>query len=463
LSDLPFVETAGEDARPLWPVGKQDLEAWRAGLADPARRWLEATGFKAEAGDLAAVPDAGGGVAGWAVGQGETADFWTWGGLPAKLPGGLYRIDAAQDREQATGAALAWSLGTYAFDRYRRKPSPQRASLLLPEAADRREAAALACGIVRARDLINLPAGDLGPAELADAATALAGEIGATCRVIAGDRLLAENYPAVHAVGRAAANAPRLIDLVWGDAAAPRVTLVGKGVCFDTGGLDLKPSAGMRRMKKDMGGAATVLGLAEAIARRGLPIRLRVLVPAVENAVAGNAYRPGDILQTRKGLTVEVGNTDAEGRIILADALAEADTERPDLLVDVATLTGAARVALGPDLPALFTPDDRLAADLLEAGTATGDPFWRMPLHPRYRDWLKSKVADLSNVSEGAFAGAVTAALFLKEFVADTAAWAHIDSYAWNDEARPGRPAGGEPLGLRALYLAIERRFAAGA
>ncbi|HZD25433.1 MAG TPA: leucyl aminopeptidase family protein, partial [Alphaproteobacteria bacterium] len=283
---------------------------------------------------------------------------------------------------------------------------------------------------------------------------------GAAHEVIVGEDLLERNYPAIHAVGRAAARAPRLIDLTWGEPDAPKLTLVGKGVCFDTGGLDLKPSAGMLKMKKDMGGAATLLGLASMVMDAGLPLRLRLLIPAVENSVSGAAYRPGDILRTRRGLSVEVGNTDAEGRIVLCDALAEADGEEPALLIDCATLTGAARVALGPDLPALFTDDEALAADLLERGTALSDPLWRLPLHAPYAEKLKSKVADLNNVSDGPFAGAVTAALYLRAFVERTAAWAHIDTYAWNDQARPGRPAGGEPLAMRALFGLIAQRFA---
>ena len=278
--------------------------------------------------------------------------------------------------------------------------------------------------------------------------------------VTVGDDLLAANYPAVHAVGRAATRAPRLIDLTWGAADAPKLTLVGKGVCFDSGGLDLKPASGMKLMKKDMGGAALVLGLAGAVMGVGLDVRLRVLVPAVENAVAGNALRPLDVIATRKGITVEVGNTDAEGRLILCDALAEADSEAPDLIVDCATLTGAARVALGPDVPALYTPDDALAADLLRHAAAERDPLWRMPLWRPYREMLDSKVADINNIADGPYAGSITAALFLEEFVSETRAWAHLDMMAWNLKARPGRPVGGEAMGLRALYAMIVERFA---
>ncbi len=301
----------------------------------------------------------------------------------------------------------------------------------------------------------------MGPPELAVAAAQLADKHRAFYRVIAGDTLLAENYPMIHAVGRAAGpgREPRLIDMRWGDPAAPKVTLVGKGVCFDTGGLDLKPASGMRLMKKDMGGAATILGLADAVMTARLGVRLRVLVPAVENAVAGNAIRPLDIVKTRKGLTVEIGNTDAEGRLILCDALAEADGEKPRLLIDFATLTGAARTALGPDLPALFSNDDELAEDLLRAGKAQSDPLWRLPLWADYRGMYKSKIADLNNVSESPFAGAIQAALYLEDFVSPTTPWAHIDTFAWNGTSRPGRPEGGEALGLRAAYAMIAARF----
>ncbi len=301
----------------------------------------------------------------------------------------------------------------------------------------------------------------MGPAELAAAAERLAAEHGAAMRVVVGDALLAENYPCIHAVGRAAAASrqPRLVDLTWGDAAAPRVTLVGKGVCFDSGGLDLKPSSGMKLMKKDMGGAAHVLGLASMVMAAGLPVRLRVLIAAVENAVSGDAMRPLDVLATRKGVTVEVGNTDAEGRLVLADALWEAGRDKPELLVDVATLTGAARTALGPDLAALFSNDESLAADLLGAGEAAHDPLWRLPLFKPYRRMLDSKVADLANVSDSPYAGAITAALFLQEFVPPGTAWAHLDVLAWNPAGRPGRPDGGEALGLRALYAVIAQRF----
>jgi leucyl aminopeptidase len=310
-----------------------------------------------------------------------------------------------------------------------------------------------------ARDLVNTPAGDMGPEELAAAAVQVAEKAGACHRVIVGDALLAENYPTIHAVGRASTRAPRLVDIVWGEPGAPKVTLVGKGVCFDSGGLDLKPASGMRLMKKDMGGAAIVLGLAQAIIDAKLGVRLRVLLPCVENSVSGNAMRPMDVIRTRKGLTVEIGNTDAEGRLILCDALAEAATEKPALLIDMATLTGAARVALGPELAALFCNDDALAHGLLEAAEAEADPMWRMPLWRPYRKMLDSKTADLNNVSDGPHAGAITAALYLQEFVDPGIPWAHLDVMAWNPQSRPGRPEGAEATALRALYAHIAQRF----
>jgi leucyl aminopeptidase len=315
---------------------------------------------------------------------------------------------------------------------------------------------------VLARDLINTPAADMLPDGLEKAVRDLAVSHGAAVSVITGDDLLVQNYPMIHDVGRASAVAPRLIDLTWGNASARKLTLVGKGVCFDTGGLDLKPASAMGLMKKDMGGAATALGLAHMIMAAKLPVRLRVLIPAVENAVAGNAFRPGDVLKTRKGITVEIGNTDAEGRLVLADALTEAASENPELLIDCATLTGACRVALGPDMPGLFVDDDALAADAMTAARETHDLLWRLPLHQPYRKMIDSKVADINNAGEGGFAGAITAALFLKEFIPQGQPWIHVDTYAWNAADRPGRPAGGEALALRALFALVSKKFGKG-
>jgi leucyl aminopeptidase len=449
---------APHDAVPITLLGKGELAPWLERATGRERAWVKAAGFAAEKGKFLLLPGEEGSLARILAGIGRDEKVWSLAHLPEALPQGSYRLDAALGAEEATRAALGWALGTYRFTRYKeRKQAP--ASLTWPETADRAEVERLARAIFLVRDLVNTPAEEMGPDALAAAAEALARQHGARCETIVGDELLARNYPMIHAVGRASSRAPRLADLRWGSDDAPRVTLVGKGVCFDTGGLDLKPSTGMKMMKKDMGGAATVLGLASAIMDARLKLRLRVLVPAVENSVAGNAFRPLDVIRTRKGLTVEIGNTDAEGRLILCDALTEADGEKPEFLLDCATLTGAARVALGPDLPALYVNEDALAEEILEAGRREGDPMWRMPLWQPYRQMLESKVADLNNVSDAPFAGSVTAALYLQEFVSPTTPWAHLDLYAWNAKARPGRPEGGEAQCLRALYALLKRRY----
>jgi leucyl aminopeptidase len=374
------------------------------------------------------------------------------------VPAGRYRLADPLPPAAATRAALGWALGRYRFARYKGGVPVPVATLAVPDGADGEAVRRFTEADALARDLINTPAADLGPAELAAAVAQVGARYGASVREIAGEALLAERFPAIHAVGRASAQAPRLVELRAG-AAGPRVTLVGKGVCFDTGGLDLKPSTGMALMKKDMAGAACALALAQLVLDAGLPVRLRVLIAAVENSVAGNAYRPGDVLQTRKGLTVEVTNTDAEGRLVLADALALADEERTDLLVDLATLTGAARVALGPELPAAYSPTPSLTAALAVAGEAAGDPLWPMPLWAGYEDDLASKVADLANASSSGFAGAITAGLFLRRFVAPATPWLHVDLYGWNGRERPGRPVGAEAQAVRALYRMLRRRY----
>ncbi|MED5619165.1 leucyl aminopeptidase family protein [Ideonella sp. BN130291] len=449
--------TTPDTAVPITLVSAADLPAWLE--AHPAQRaWLSATGFKARPGSFALVPGANGELGQVLAAPAEGAPVWALAALPNALPEGRYRLDSALAPADATAAALGWALASYAFTRYRAaKRAP--AQLDLPAGADAAEVARLQGAVSLARDLINTPAEDLGPEHLAAAARAVAERSGAQLSVIRGDDLLAQNYPTVHAVGRASTRAPVLIDLRWGDASAPRVTLVGKGVCFDTGGLDLKTAAGMLHMKKDMGGAAITLGLAQALMDAGAPIRLRVLIPAVDNAVAGNAIRPLDIVRTRSGKTVEIGNTDAEGRLILCDALWEADTEEPDLLVDVATLTGAARVALGPDLQALFCDDEAAAQALQQAGMAAGDPMWRLPLWKPYLKNLDAKIADLKNVSGSPHGGAIYAALYLSEFVSKARTWAHLDVAGSNDKAQPGRPEGGEATGLRALYSYIRQRY----
>jgi len=438
--------------------GNAGLKTWLKSQPKMVNTWVNALKFKATAGTTCVVPDKDGSIARVLVGASKHFDPWQLAKLPGALPKGRYFLDADVDRNAANALSLGWALGTYQFARYKRGERTY-SELVWPRGADPDYVTALAKAIVLGRDLINVPAEDMGPAELAAVAKDIATEFSATLRQVVGEDLLAQNYPAVHAVGRASSRPPRLIDIVWGDKKHPRVTLVGKGVCFDTGGLDIKPAESMKLMKKDMGGAATVLAVARAIMELRIKVRLRVLVPAVENSVSGNAFRPLDVLNTRKGLTVEVGHTDAEGRLILSDALAEACEDSPELLIDVATLTGAARVALGTSLPALFCNDDTSATELLESGERVHDPLWRLPLFAAYRSSLDSKVADLSNISPGPYAGAITAALFLKEFVSDGIPWMHIDTMAYNLTAQPGRPVGGEVFGVRAIVDMLESRY----
>jgi leucyl aminopeptidase len=460
-NEEPFVPdtlVADADARtiPITPLTAEQLKAWLTRQPERLRRWVAGSRFEGTAGTHLVLPGDDGAPERVLLGVEDGPDIWSWGGLPKTLAEGRYRVDARLGAEKASRAALGWALGSYAFTRYR-KTKRKAAELVWPEAADRAAVSRIADATFLVRDLVNTPAEDMGPAELTEAVVKVARAHGARTQVIVGDALLKRNYPTIHAVGRASSRAPRLVDLRWGTR-GPRITLVGKGVCFDSGGLDLKPAQGMELMKKDMGGAAHVLGLAQMIMAAKLPVRLRVLVPAVENSVSGNAFRPLDIIRTRKGLTVEIGNTDAEGRLILCDALAEAATEKPDLIVDCATLTGAARVALGPELPAMFANDDDVAEALLRHARAEDDPLWRMPLHQGYRGMLDSRIADMNNVSSGPFAGAITAALFLQEFVDARIPWVHLDLYAWNPRARPGRPEGGEAMALRALYALIAER-----
>lgn len=461
---LPLVDTE-PDAVSLTLVTEEAYGRWSTEQSEKLRAWLEANGFEAKAGDLCLFPAPDGGLGGAVAGLGDGSNRWVTGGLARALPDRCYSIadvigvDDVDRSEVVTWVALSWCLGAYRFERYKSEQKSPPARLVWPDGIDRSYVEGAAKAAVLTRDLINTPAEDMGPADLAIAAKAVAEEHEGALRTVVGDDLIAENFPAIHAVGRAAEKTPLLIDLTWGNTDHPKVTLVGKGVCFDSGGLDIKPSSGMRLMKKDMGGAATVLGLADWIMRARLPVRLRVLIPAVENAVSGNAFRPGDILKTRKGSTIEVGNTDAEGRVILADALCLAGEEDPDLLIDCATLTGAARVALGPELPAMFSPDDVLAADLVEAGEQHNDPVWRLPLWANYRKLIDSKVADINNAGESGFAGAITAALFLQTFVDKDTPWAHFDLFGWNPDDKPGRPAGGEAYAQRAVFSAIEKRF----
>lgn len=445
---------------PISPITATTLDGWVAAADPRIAAWVKATGFKAKPGEVALLPDDKGGLSRVLLGvdSAERTGLWDYAGLPGTLPPGRYAVDSEIAPADATRAALGWALATYRFDRYTTMP-PAEAELVWPKGADRGYVERAAAGTALARDLVNTPANDLGPTRLAEEAKALAKAYKAKFSVLVGDQLLKKNYPTIHAVGRGAADAPRLIDFTWGDPSHPKVTLVGKGVCFDTGGYDIKPSNGMLMMKKDMGGSAQVLGLARMIMDAGLKVRLRVLVPAVKNMISGDAFLPMDVIRTRKGLTVEIGNTDAEGRLILCDALAEADSERPDLLLDYATLTGAARVALGTDLPALFSNDDGVAGDWIRCGLDEEDPVWRLPLHAPYKPMLKTKIADLSNTGSAPYAGAITAALFLEHFVSPTTRWAHIDLMAWNLKDRPGRPEGGEAMAMRSAFRMIEHRF----
>lgn len=457
-----LIEDDGTATVPLIPVGPGSLAEVAKDLSAGIAGWVTAAGYGAKPGTVLLLPgEAGKPLGGALVGVEGDEDIWSWGGAAQILPPGNYRIEGISATSSANRAALGWALGSYAFTRYKDNGRQMR-SLAWPKGVDRTWVTAAATATTLVRDLINTPAADMGPAALAEAAKELAGEFGADFAVTVGDELLERNYPAIHAVGRAAAVAPRLIDMSWGDPGHPKVTLVGKGVCFDTGGLDLKPSRGMALMKKDMGGAATALGLARMIMMTGLPVRLRVLIPAVENSVSGNAMRPRDILQTRKGLTVEIGNTDAEGRLVLADALTLAMEDKPDMLLDFATLTGAARAAVGPGIAAMFSPDDSLADDLYRHGVAEDDPVWRLPLWQPYRRMIDSKVADINNAGDSPYAGAITAALFLSEFVDKGVCWAHFDIMAWNPSGGPGRPEGGEAMAMRAAFAAIRQRYAGG-
>lgn len=448
---------ADAGTRPLRLVSEDDVAAALKKLAPAHRIWAEAAGFAGTSGQLCALPGADGRPEAALFGTGTAQTRARARFLIARaanaLPAGDWHLEGDLAQQDAEEAALGWLLSGYRFTRYKSAKGPE-ARLRCPEGVDGARIEAIAAGEALTRDLINTPASDMGPDELEAAFVTLADEFGATTRVTRGDDLLAENLPMIHAVGRASPRAPRLLDLRWGDA-GPRLTLVGKGVCFDTGGLDLKPAASMGLMKKDMGGAATVMGLARMIMALGLRVRLRVLVPAVENAVSGNAFRPQDVLTSRKGLTVEVNNTDAEGRLVLADALTLADEEKPDLLVCMATLTGAARVALGPDLPPFYTDDDALAAALSAASVKAADPLWRMPFWTPYEPLIEPAIADLDNAPGGGMAGSITAALFLRRFVTDTSRFAHFDIYGWQPTAAPARPKGGVGQGARAILAAL--------
>ncbi|SDC75969.1 leucyl aminopeptidase family protein [Ruegeria marina] len=448
---------ANADALPLHVIEQAGLDGWTESQPKSVVTWVRANNFTGSIGQVLLIPGADGAPVAALVGYGKpetrARKRFVLAAAAEKLPEGAWHVASGLPRDVAETEALGWLMTGYAFDRYKSQ-TPAKAGLVAPEGVDRTRVETLAAAEALIRDLVNTPAQDMGPDALQAAAEALAAEFGASCTAVVGDDLLTHNFPMIHAVGRAAVRAPRLIELRWGEA-GPKLTLVGKGVCFDTGGLDIKPASGMLLMKKDMGGAANVLGLARMIMALGLRVQLRVLIPAVENAVAGNAFRPGDILTSRKGLTVEINNTDAEGRLVLADALALADEEAPDMVISMATLTGAARVAVGPDLAPFYTDDEGAAQALAEAAAGAADPVWRMPFHAPYEDLIEPGIADLDNAPGGGMAGSITAALFLRRFVA--ARYMHFDIFSWQQANAPGRSKGGFGQGPRALLAALPR------
>ncbi len=454
----PFFNTESAQAIPLLIITKSDFADFKNTLPNHEANWLTANNFIASPGSICLLANEQGEIAKVYLGADKLTDFWQGAHAAGKLPPGKYEVANLWDVEQDENFALTWGLQAYRFTRYKSNDDiiPQ---LSVPARVDLAKIENTLAAIYLTRDLINTPAEDMGPSQLADSATKLAKQFDAKINVIVGDDLLTQRYPAVHMVGRAATNAPRLIDLTWGDEHHPKVTLVGKGVCFDTGGLDIKDATGMLLMKKDMGGAAQVLGLASLVMAQQLPVRLRVLIPAVENNIAGNAFRPGDVMLTRKGTTVEIGNTDAEGRLVLADALFEAQSEKPECIIDFATLTGAMRIALGTEIAGYFTNNDALAQKIQLYAERVNDPVWRMPLFQPYRKALDGKIADLSNVGGGSYGGGITAALFLKEFIGETP-WVHFDLMAYNLATQPGRREGGEAMGLRAVFEYLQSTYA---
>jgi leucyl aminopeptidase len=456
----PLLVTDEPRAIPVWAVSENSFAELAGRLPEPARAFAAAQQFEAKPGNHCILPRPDGALEGVLFGidppSAKRPDPFLVGKLPTVLPDGSYRFEGTSF--DPTLATLAWLLGSYRFERYR-EPAKRLARLVPPEGVAVDEVARIAEAVAFGRDLVNTPANDLGPEEIEGAARALAAKHGATIEATVGEALLERNFPMIHAVGRASPRVARLVELRWGGADYPRVAVIGKGVAFDTGGLNIKSDTAMALMKKDMGGAAAALALADMVMGAGLPVNLRVLVPAVENAISGASFRPGDVLRSRKGITVEIGNTDAEGRLILADALALADEEAPELIVDFATLTGAARVALGPDLPPFYTEDDGLAADLARLAQTVNDPVWRMPLWRPYAKTLESKIADINHISGGPFAGSATAALFLTRFVEKAKSFAHFDIYAWNPTAKPGRPEGGEVQGARLVYALLKERY----
>ncbi|WP_159016688.1 leucyl aminopeptidase family protein [Cognatiluteimonas profundi] len=450
-----FIAPADAHPRPLHIVSRDTLDNWRQGQAPATVAWLAAHGYDASPGSVLALPGGDGGLAGAVLGVGDALDPASYGHAPYALPAGDWQVEGTLDAGARAALQLGWGLGAYRYDRFRAPPRPPaRLVLDKPDA----ETVDVLAASLRVRDLVNTPTESLGPAELEQVVRDIAARHDATVEVITGDELLARNFPAIHAVGRASHREPRLIALRWGNAAHPHVAIVGKGVCFDTGGLNVKLADGMRNMKKDMGGAAHAIALAELVMARKLPMRITLLVPAVENAIGPESYRPGDVIATRKGLHIEIDNTDAEGRVVLGDALAFASEQSPDVLLDFATLTGAARTALGPDLPALYANDETLARQWLDAGMQVRDPLWRMPLWRPYLRYLTSNIADLANSGSSKMAGSISAALYLECFVPQSLPWAHLDVYSWNDSDRPGRPTGGEAQGLRSAYAMLKAR-----
>ena len=448
--------THTENAIPLLPITAAQLPLWLNTQPAAVQQWVSRTEFTASADSFCLLPDEQGGISRVLYGIHPQIDLWSLSDAPTRLPSGRYQLETDWSDAQVFQVALGWGLGAYQFTRYK-AVTVKPVALVVAGETDRLSAQVAA--ICRVRDLINTPPDDMMPPELAGETKQLAARYGATFSQIMGDDLLDENYPAIHAVGRASVHAPRLLQLTWGESEHPRIALVGKGVCFDSGGLDLKPAKGMRYMQKDMGGAAHVLGLAELIMSARLPVQLHVLIPAVENAVSSNAFHPGDILQTRSGLTVEIENTDAEGRLVLGDALTEACAHAPDLVIDFATLTGAARVAVGTEIACFFSNNAEVSRQIQQQGEAVSDPAWPLPLFESYAVQIKSRVADVLNCGTGPFGGAITAALYLQRFVSSPSDWLHFDVMAWNNRKRPGRPEGGEAMGIRAVFEFLKQRY----
>jgi len=457
-----FSENKNQAAISIYPITALRLESWLSQQPRHIQQWAKTSQFKADSGQFCMVPKQDGHLECVLLGLADENDFWAFGALPSKLPEGCFTIEESEllkNADQYQLAALAWGLGFYQFSQYKSEVQPRLAKLVLPKRVDQSSLEKFLAAIELTRNLINTPAEDMGPDALETAVLTVAKKFGASASVIKGEKILKEKYPAIHAVGRASTREPRVIDLKWGkNKNAPKITLVGKGVCFDSGGLDLKTASGMLLMKKDMAGSAMMLSLAQLIMSHELPVQLRLLVGAVENSVAGNAYRPGDIIKTRAGKTIEVTNTDAEGRMVLCDLLFEACSEKPDVVIDFATLTGAARVALGEDLPALYAQPQSFADDLLKASRNVNDPIWQMPLVSQYKEKLKSEIADMVNAADSPYGGSITAALFLQAFVTPETKWAHVDVAAWNFKPKPGRPVGGDAFGVRAMFEYVKNQ-----